>query len=144
MRCAAAGDVVAEFVDEQYAKQSERKGEAGEEEIGMMRKPGPRPQVAFAHHRRQAVQEVLHEARAVAVVVTTLARRSSTGKAYSRNVSATETFRDSSAVGSSRIESEQIQNPGDINTRRPCGQTQRQQLLDAGRPEEAAASSERG
>ena len=79
--CAAAGEVVAELVDEQNAQQGEGKGPAGDEEIGMIGEPSPGPEVAIAHHGRHASRKFCMKRAPLAVVVTTLAASSSSGQA---------------------------------------------------------------
>ena len=61
----AAGEVMAELVNQQNAEQGEGKGPADGEEIGVVGEPGPGPEVAVTDDRRHAFKEVLHEARAV-------------------------------------------------------------------------------
>ena len=60
-----AGRVVAEFVDEENAEQSERVGEAGGEESWVAKNPAPGPEIALAGDWRKTVKEVVHEPRAI-------------------------------------------------------------------------------
>ena len=48
---------------------------------GMIEEPAPGPQVAVADHRRQALDKVLHEPRAVGRGVTTAGAKQQQGKA---------------------------------------------------------------
>ena len=62
---AAAGEVVAELVDQQDTQKREGEGEAGLEHLRVVKEPAPGPKVAVADDGRQAFNEVLHEAGAV-------------------------------------------------------------------------------
>ena len=61
----AASRVVAEFVNEENAEQSERVGETREEESGVAKEPAPGPEIALARDGRKTAEEVVHELRAV-------------------------------------------------------------------------------
>ena len=61
----AAGEVVSELVDEEDAEEGGGESPAGEEHFGMVREPGPGPEVTVSDNGRHAFDKVLHEARAV-------------------------------------------------------------------------------
>ena len=61
----AAGQVMPKLMHKQDGEQGQGEGKAADEKTGMLPEPGPGPEIAVAHHRRQAFEKVLHEARAV-------------------------------------------------------------------------------
>jgi hypothetical protein len=61
----AARRVVAELMDQENAEQGERVSKTGGEESRVAKKPSPGPQVALARDGWQALEEVVHEPRAI-------------------------------------------------------------------------------
>ncbi len=86
----AAGEVVAEFVDQQNAEQGDGEGPAGLEELRDGRQSQPQGQRSLSRTTGGMPSRKFCMNRApLAVVVTTLAASSSSGRPYSRKIERT-------------------------------------------------------